>query len=166
MGLCPNNQVLREAFATKRMSLSHKAVVDWGRRWIIIRMLILKSQPHILVFQEMDHMAEAQEHLGLMGYDCALAGEHGQVRTTHPISLIFNNGLSLCNVKRVLCNVTPIATENLTLLSAVQVQASTYGTPERPEECGGIPGAPTENKSCVRPEDVLQLPEAWHEEKT
>ena len=68
-----NKQVLQEAFATERMKLSHKAVVDWERRWIMMRMLVLKAQPHVLVFQEMDHMAEAQEQLGRLGYDCALA---------------------------------------------------------------------------------------------
>lgn len=80
MGFRRNKQVLREAFETERMKLSHQAVVNWERRWIMIRLLILRSQPHIIVFQEMDHMAEAQEHLATLGYECALASERGQVR--------------------------------------------------------------------------------------
>ena len=67
-----NKQVLKEAFESERMKLSHKAVVDWQRRWIIMRMLILKAQPHVLVFQEMDHMTEAQMHLASLGYICAM----------------------------------------------------------------------------------------------
>ena len=76
-----NKQVLREAFESERMKLSHKAVVDWDRRWIMIRMFVVKSQPDILVFQEMDHMVEAQEHLAALGYKCALAAGHNQVGT-------------------------------------------------------------------------------------
>eukprot|EP00959_Pyramimonas_sp_CCMP1952_P288904 6042000-Pyramimonas_sp.AAC.1 len=79
------------------MKLSHKAVVDWDRRWIMIRMFVVKSQPDILVFQEMDHMVEAQEHLAALGYECALAAGHNQVGTEELLQPQYTSLTSRCS---------------------------------------------------------------------
>jgi hypothetical protein len=67
-------QALKAKFDTPRSRVNHAAVVDWKRRWLLIRTLIVATGPDIIALQELDHMADAEKELGALGYACSLAG--------------------------------------------------------------------------------------------
>lgn len=67
-------QPLKERFATPRATRNHAAVVDWTRRWARMKEVIAGALPDIVTMQELDHMAEAQEDMRALGYECAMPG--------------------------------------------------------------------------------------------
>mmetsp|Transcript_92329 Transcript_92329/g.275435 ORF Transcript_92329/g.275435 Transcript_92329/m.275435 type:complete len:479 (+) Transcript_92329:2-1438(+) len=67
-------QPLKEQFSTPFAIKNHAAVVDWPRRWARMQELIASAMPDVITMQELDHMGEAQEDLGRLGYECAMPG--------------------------------------------------------------------------------------------
>ncbi|KAL1503550.1 hypothetical protein AB1Y20_012029 [Prymnesium parvum] len=67
--------------AAERAKRNHAAVVDWTRRWARMLEFIAASQPDVIALEELDHMADAQEELRALGYECAVHGK--QYRPVH-----------------------------------------------------------------------------------
>uniref|UniRef100_A0A7S0QW63 Nocturnin n=1 Tax=Pyramimonas obovata TaxID=1411642 RepID=A0A7S0QW63_9CHLO len=67
-------QVLKEKLASPESSVNHSIVLDWSLRWTRMQLYIAVAVPDIITMQEMDHMCQAEQDLGRLGYDCALPG--------------------------------------------------------------------------------------------
>jgi len=67
--------------AAERAKRNHAAVVDWTRRWARMLEFIAAAKPDVIALEELDHMADAQEELRALGYECAVHGK--QYRPVH-----------------------------------------------------------------------------------
>ena len=67
-----NAAMEEQAKQPERAARCLKATVDWEARFARIRAVIEQLQPDVITVQELDHMAEAEVKLRILGYSCTL----------------------------------------------------------------------------------------------
>ena len=67
-------KALQQSLAGERSAKNHTATVAWRCRWPRMLATIASASPDVVCFQELDHLPDAIEGLGALGYVCAPPG--------------------------------------------------------------------------------------------
>ena len=76
-------KALKATYSSDRSVRNLGVVINWETRWARMLVVIEKVQPDVLTFEEVDHMAEAQESLRALGYECSARTPHGAYKPVH-----------------------------------------------------------------------------------